>query len=178
MPKLYPTFAGQKISPIWTMSSAEFAALVRRSTSVSEIIEAYGVLNPTVPKISHKTIYARVRAEGLDLSHIPRGIGHNRGCRRGGLEAVPLASVMVENSAYNRSTLKKRLIKEGILEEKCSICGIGNIWNGQPLVLIMDHINGDNTNATRENLRLVCPNCGSQLPTFGSRRFKGVRESE
>lgn len=92
--------------------------------------------------------------------------------------SVPLERVMTKNSTYSRSTLKKRLIKEGILEEKCSICGVGNVWCGQSLVLIMDHINGDNTDATRENLRLVCPNCGSQLPTFAGRRFKGIRESE
>ena len=37
-----------------------------------------------------------------------------------------------------------------------------------------DHIDGDATNNRRENLRLVCPNCDSQLPTYKSRnRGKG-----
>jgi hypothetical protein len=37
------------------------------------------------------------------------------------------------------------------------------------LALIVDHVNGDATNNRRENLRLICPNCDSQLPTFKAR---------
>lgn len=35
--------------------------------------------------------------------------------------------------------------------------------------MVIDHINGDATDNRRENLRLLCPNCDSQLPTFKSR---------
>ena len=41
-------------------------------------------------------------------------------------------------------------------------------WLGLPLALVLDHIDGDPTNNRRENLRLVCPNCDSQLPTYKS----------
>ena len=34
---------------------------------------------------------------------------------------------------------------------------------------ILDHVDGDASNNRRENLRLVCPNCDSQLPTFKAR---------
>ena len=51
----------------------------------------------------------------------------------------------------------------------CALCGVGGQWNGQPLVLVLDHVDGDASNNHRENLRLVCPNCDSQLPTFKSR---------
>ena len=52
---------------------------------------------------------------------------------------------------------------------KCAICGIYREWNGRPLTLVLDHIDGDSTNNRRQNLRLVCPNCDSQLPTFKMR---------
>lgn len=38
-----------------------------------------------------------------------------------------------------------------------------------PLALVLDHIDGNPDNNHRDNLRLVCPNCDSQLPTFKSR---------
>jgi hypothetical protein len=54
---------------------------------------------------------------------------------------------------------------------RCAVCGIPNQWNGRALALVLDHIDGDATNNRRGNLRLVCPNCDSQLPTFKSRNM-------
>jgi len=51
----------------------------------------------------------------------------------------------------------------------CAICGSPAEWQGLPLAFVVDHIDGDATNNARENLRLVCPNCDSQLPTFKAR---------
>ncbi|WP_310527419.1 HNH endonuclease [Nocardioides sp.] len=51
----------------------------------------------------------------------------------------------------------------------CALCGTQEMWNGRPLVLVLDHLDGDSTNNTRDNLRLVCPNCDSQLPTYQNR---------
>ncbi|RYC04239.1 endonuclease [Nocardioides ganghwensis] len=40
--------------------------------------------------------------------------------------------------------------------------------------VVLDHIDGDSSNNRRENLRLVCPNCDSQLETYKARnRGKG-----
>ncbi len=51
----------------------------------------------------------------------------------------------------------------------CSICGLAPRWNDKPLVLTLDHINGKPNDWSLDNLRLVCPNCDRQLPTFGSK---------
>jgi hypothetical protein len=42
-------------------------------------------------------------------------------------------------------------------------------WNGADLKFILDHQDGEASNNARENLRLVCPNCDSQLPTYKKR---------
>jgi hypothetical protein len=52
---------------------------------------------------------------------------------------------------------------------KCAICGIPEWWNNKPLRFVVDHIDGHSENSGEANIRLVCRNCDSQLPTFGSR---------
>ena len=56
----------------------------------------------------------------------------------------------------------------------CAICHRPPEWNGAPLVFVLDHIDGDGSNHVRSNVRMICPNCDSQLPTFKARnRGKG-----
>ena len=59
---------------------------------------------------------------------------------------------------------------------RCVICGMENIWNGKPLNFILDHINGDASNNHEENLRLICPNCDSQLDTYKSKNKNSARK--
>lgn len=58
---------------------------------------------------------------------------------------------------------------------QCAICGVPNVWNGKELKFVLDHINGDASNNKKENLRLICPNCDSQLETFKSKNKNSAR---
>lgn len=61
---------------------------------------------------------------------------------------------------------------------KCAICGIPPEWNGNKLRFEVDHINGDRKNESRENLRLLCPNCHSQTETFSGNSSGKVSNDE
>lgn len=64
--------------------------------------------------------------------------------------------------------------KPVVIREKgysCEICGISS-WLGESITLEMDHIDGDRKNNAIENLRLLCPNCHAQTPTWRGRNSK------
>ena len=69
-----------------------------------------------------------------------------------------------------------RPVKKYLLSKKanCDECGIGEEWNGKPLGLELDHVNGDSKNNTLKNVRLLCPNCHSQTDTY---KFKNAGNS-
>lgn len=72
------------------------------------------------------------------------------------------------NTIKNHATRRKRLLIEQ--DYKCLECGV-NEWQGQPLPLEMDHIDGNNKNNTRDNLRMLCPNCHALTPTWRGRKI-------
>lgn len=58
----------------------------------------------------------------------------------------------------------------------CSECGITS-WNGKDIVMELEHINGNSSDNSLENVCLLCPNCHSQTPTYKSRN-KGNGRAE
>ncbi|MFZ0031646.1 MAG: HNH endonuclease signature motif containing protein [Candidatus Cybelea sp.] len=74
-------------------------------------------------------------------------------------------------SGSSRWLKKAKLIREGVLERRCTECGISE-WRNKPLVIQIDHINGIKNDWHLENLRMLCPNCHSQTETFGGRNVK------
>jgi hypothetical protein len=72
-----------------------------------------------------------------------------------------------------QGSLRKRLLHER--NHTCEQCGIGNEYNGRPLSLELDHIDGNSNNNKIENLRILCPNCHSQTPTHRAKNIKYKR---
>jgi hypothetical protein len=69
-----------------------------------------------------------------------------------------------------------RRLKEFIRHEKGNICQMCNLteWGGKPILLILDHIDGNSNNCSLKNLRLICSNCDTLTPTYkGKNRGKG-----
>lgn len=99
----------------------------------------------------------------------------DRALKRGDVKSrtlvKPVEYYLYNGGTYRNDIVKRKLISSGLVENKCSVCGCLPFWNGKILVLILDHKNGKKRDYRLENLRLVCPNCNSQLDTFGSRNI-------
>lgn len=74
----------------------------------------------------------------------------------------------------NRKAMKNYLIRKRT--HQCEICQ-NTEWLGQPIPLVLDHIDGNSSNNTEENLRLVCGNCDMQLPTYKNKNKGKGREN-
>jgi len=48
---------------------------------------------------------------------------------------------------------------------KCECCKLSS-WLDKPIVLELEHTDGDRKNNLKDNLKLLCPNCHSQTPTW------------
>lgn len=79
------------------------------------------------------------------------------------------------NGGYTPRPFKKDFLREQ--SGTCAICGCEMEHNGKPLVFILDHIDGDASNNKRENLRMICPNCDSQLDTYKSKNKNSKRRN-
>ena len=89
--------------------------------------------------------------------------------KQGDRQAIPLSYIFEgHHPKAQTSGLRRRILREGILQNKCSICGIEE-WMGRPIVCELDHVNGNRHDHRLENLRLLCPNCHSQTDTYCGR---------
>ena len=108
---------------------------------------------------------------GLDFEGRRRKVFCTNACQQSHRRRL-LLEAWLDTGVCGRTSYQGHYVRDYLSEQqdgRCSICGMDSSWNGASLVLIVDHINGDANDNRRENLRLICPNCDSQLPTYKAR---------
>ena len=138
----------------------ELINLVKESSSLSDLLRKQGK-SPSGAAIN-------VLKSKLDEYGIPYFFIREKNP----IKLIPLEEILKKDRPYSSNELRKRLISEGLKENVCEICGQIPEWNGMPLKLQLDHINGDHNDNRLENLRIVCPNCHTQTETFGNKKTK------
>ena len=147
----------------------EFLQAIRKSLSIAEALRN---LNLAPVGGNYATVHRKIKELNLDTSHMT-GRGWNTGGRfRVVRPAEPLTQILVENRFFSICHLKRRLIKEGLKEYKCESC-MRTEWRDKPIALELEHIDGRRDNNRLENLRLLCPNCHAQTPTYRGKNKGG-----
>lgn len=107
---------------------------------------------------------------------VSKGAWH-KAVKRGELKTRPVGRPLPElltTRGKGRTNIKQRLLRAGLLENRCMECGLSE-WLGEPLTVQIDHINGIHDDYRFENLRMLCPNCHSQTDTHGSKNRRPGR---
>ena len=134
-----------------TWTDERLAQLVPECKTLREVTIGLGLYygNKNVGRVRD-----RIKALELDTSHFTGGLR--------------LENPWVYGVEFNTTTKRYYL---NLVDYVCVICGLSE-WRGERLVLQVDHIDGDRKNNTLENLRLLCPNCHSQTPTWSKKKPK------
>ncbi|MFI5765780.1 HNH endonuclease signature motif containing protein [Streptomyces sp. NPDC051563] len=138
---------------------------VAASTNMCEVLRHLGL---EVVGGHHTHISRRVKAFGIDTSHFKLPSPAGRPKVRRTPEAILIRQGDADARRMQSEHLKSALASLGV-PELCAMCGIEPTWQGYPLPLEVDHVDGDWRNNQRENLRLVCPNCHSTTDTYRGR---------
>lgn len=140
-------------------SQKQFIEAVRTSLSIRQVaikisLAPYGG--------NYATIKKGIALLGLDTSHFK---GQGWRVDRKFAPKRPIEDYLSNTVNITSHDLRKRLISEGIKEAKCEACALST-WCGKPIPLELDHIDGNSKDNALKNLRILCPNCHAQTPTY------------
>ncbi len=135
-------------------SDEEFKKIVAESKTYKDCLLRLGYVSNSGDNTNR--LKKKIQDMGLDTSHFEA---------RAPARKLSPEIIFVEDSTVDQEVLRRWYKNGNYSPYKCAICGQEPIWQGKPMTLILDHINGRNKDDRLENLRWVCGNCNMQLDT-------------
>ncbi|WP_433340779.1 HNH endonuclease [Streptomyces sp. CA-253872] len=160
-------FVKKQLPPL---PDAEVREAVARCTSYADVARA---LSLPLGWTTHRRVRGAVERLGLDTSHFTRRPWAAPPPPPPRPRAALLRVHPPSAGRISRDRLHPALQALG-RPYACARCGNAGDWEGEPLVLHIDHVNGDWHDNRAENLRYLCPNCHSLTETWG-RRIRTVK---
>jgi len=109
----------------------------------------------------------------IDINHF-LGQASNCGTNHvGGPDKLTAKDIFVYNrrNGYREyAQYLRRALDEIGRKRVCVKCNCGEVWQGDPIMLEVDHKNRDPLDNRADNLEYRCPNCHSQIPNHAKRR--------
>lgn len=146
-------------------SKENLEQLINKSKNLTDVLRD---LKMSLQGNSRITLMKYINLHSIDISHFETTKDRYKRVNDaiGKLKAIPLNKILVSGSTFtNTGSLKNKLYDEGLKKPICEKCGQDEIWRGEHISMILDHINGIHNDNRLENLRIVCPNCNAALPT-------------
>lgn len=162
--------------------------LITKGNSCAKVGKIFGVNASSIRKAATRRGITLTRHKkskvclycGNDISYTKNNIYCNSDCSKKHLSKMIYDKFLESPEENQRSNFNSSVIKRFVLEEQnnnCAICDMPSVWNNKPLVFVLDHMDGNAANNTRENYRCICPNCDSQLDTYKSKNKNSARSS-
>jgi 5-methylcytosine-specific restriction endonuclease McrA len=135
---------------------------VEKSKSIANVLRLVGL---KAKGGNYQTMKKFISDNHIDVTHFT-GQGHNVGENYNRInEIIPIEYYMVDGLMYSSTSLKQRLINEGIKEHKCENCNL-DTWLGKKIPLELHHIDGNHFNNQLDNIQILCPNCHADTPNY------------
>jgi len=138
----------KRTSPIWLKSKQELQGLLDKCSTFVEVLKELGL---DAYSGNHRTLKERIKQDSLNIEKLNekrKELYKKLNTKR----LIPLSEIMIENSTFSTNHLKRRLIKEKILEYKCERCNNYGVWMREKLVLQLEHKNGNSRDHRLDNV--------------------------
>ncbi|MEU4125029.1 MULTISPECIES: HNH endonuclease signature motif containing protein [Streptomyces] len=146
---------------------AELRLAVPSAASYADLMRALGM---EVNDVNHRRLRREVVRIGLDVGHFTRRPWGKSPAAAAKQVARDTLLLLPEGSARTKRSRLHRALQEVGVPYACTGCGNPGEWQGRPITLQIDHVNGDWLDNRRENLRYLCPNCHALTDTWCRKR--------